>query len=137
MKRVIPYVASNYRRDKIWLRRTKPDKRRYQVILAIDDSKSMSDSQNNIFALQSASLIIKALSKLEIGDIGIISFGGSGYLSVVHPLGKPFSEADGSILVNRMKFDKDNKIEDKPMMELINAVLHILEKAEESFNPGI
>jgi midasin len=31
MKRIIPYIASGYRKDKIWLRRTKPSKRDYQV----------------------------------------------------------------------------------------------------------
>eukprot|EP00913_Durusdinium_trenchii_P025235 g23690.t1 len=33
MRRVIPFIASNYRRDKIWLRRTKPSKREYQAWL--------------------------------------------------------------------------------------------------------
>ena len=28
---VIAYIASNFRKDKIWMRRTRPDKRRYQV----------------------------------------------------------------------------------------------------------
>merc|ERR1740130_594237 len=41
MRKVILYVASKFRKDKIWLRRTKPSKRCYQVMLAIDDSKSM------------------------------------------------------------------------------------------------
>ena len=27
MRKVIPFIASNYRKDKIWLRRTKPSKR--------------------------------------------------------------------------------------------------------------
>lgn len=31
MRRVIPYIASGFRKDKIWLRRTKPAKRDYQV----------------------------------------------------------------------------------------------------------
>ncbi|CAM9174987.1 unnamed protein product, partial [Phaeothamnion confervicola] len=31
MRRVIPYIASGYRKDKIWLRRTKPAKRAYQA----------------------------------------------------------------------------------------------------------
>ena len=33
MRRVIPYIASGFRKDKIWLRRTKPAKRDYQVRL--------------------------------------------------------------------------------------------------------
>lgn len=32
MRRVIPYIASGFRKDKIWLRRTKPAKRDYQVM---------------------------------------------------------------------------------------------------------
>lgn len=40
---VIPYIASNFRRDKIWLRRTKPSKREFQLILAVDNSKSMAE----------------------------------------------------------------------------------------------
>lgn len=31
MKRVIAYIASHFRKDKIWLRRTQPDKRKYQA----------------------------------------------------------------------------------------------------------
>lgn len=30
-RQVIGYIASHFRKDKIWLRRTRPDKRRYQV----------------------------------------------------------------------------------------------------------
>lgn len=41
MKKVIRYIASSYRQDRIWMRRATPDKRQYQVLLAIDDTKSM------------------------------------------------------------------------------------------------
>eukprot|EP00959_Pyramimonas_sp_CCMP1952_P057876 1208078-Pyramimonas_sp.AAC.1 len=30
MKKIIPYIASDFRKDKIWLRRTKPSTRKYQ-----------------------------------------------------------------------------------------------------------
>src|SRR4051812_4794878 len=39
MKKVIPYIASDFKKDKIWLRRTQPSKRQYQIMLAIDDSE--------------------------------------------------------------------------------------------------
>lgn len=32
MRRVIAFVASHFRKDKIWMRRTRPDKRKYQVL---------------------------------------------------------------------------------------------------------
>lgn len=44
MRKVIPYIASQFRKDKIWLRRTKPSKRNYQICLAVDDSSSMVDN---------------------------------------------------------------------------------------------
>ncbi len=31
MKKIIPYIASQFKKDKIWLRRAKPAKREYQV----------------------------------------------------------------------------------------------------------
>jgi len=44
MKNVIPYITSHYQKDKIWLRRTRPDKRDYRVVIAMDDSRSLSES---------------------------------------------------------------------------------------------
>ena len=46
MRKIIPYIASQFRKDKIWLRRTKPSKRLYQVLLAVDDSSSMADNHS-------------------------------------------------------------------------------------------
>lgn len=45
MRRVIPYIASYFQNDQIWLRRTKPSKREYQVLIAVDDSASMSENE--------------------------------------------------------------------------------------------
>ncbi|WUR04219.1 midasin MDN1 [Vairimorpha necatrix] len=41
MKKLIPYIASDYRKDKIWMKRKKNDKKEYCVRLFIDNSKSM------------------------------------------------------------------------------------------------
>ena len=35
MRKIIPYIASGFRKDRIWLRRTKPSAREYQVILLL------------------------------------------------------------------------------------------------------
>lgn len=48
MRRVIPYIASQFKKDKIWLRRTRPSKRQYQIIMAVDNSSSMMDSNAKI-----------------------------------------------------------------------------------------
>ena len=44
MRKIIPYIASQFQKDKIWLRRTKKSKRNYQIALAVDDSSSMMDN---------------------------------------------------------------------------------------------
>jgi midasin len=41
LKKIIPFIASNYRKDRIWLRRTEPSERNYYIMLALDDTKSM------------------------------------------------------------------------------------------------
>lgn len=51
MRRVIPYIASQFKKDKIWLRRTRPSKRQYQIIMAVDNSYSMVDSKAKIVSL--------------------------------------------------------------------------------------
>merc|ERR1712083_205969 len=45
MRKIIPYIASQFKKDKIWLRRVKPNKREFQILVALDDSSSMSDNQ--------------------------------------------------------------------------------------------
>lgn len=44
IRRLISYVASDYRKDRIWMRRTKKVKRNYQICIAVDDSASVKDN---------------------------------------------------------------------------------------------
>lgn len=71
MRKVISFVASNYRKDKIWLRRSDPSQRDYQILLAIDDTSSMSEQNVGPLALQALTTLALALTKLEVGQIGI------------------------------------------------------------------
>ena len=45
MKRIIPFIASNYRKNKIWLRKSCPEDKNYRIIIALDDSVSMKEQQ--------------------------------------------------------------------------------------------
>lgn len=92
MKRIIPYIASEFRKDKIWLRRTKPSKRQYQIMIAVDDSKSMSESKSTELAFHSIALVCKALTQLESGDLSIVRFGED--VKVVHPFDRPFNNQE-------------------------------------------
>ncbi|CAK9104053.1 unnamed protein product [Durusdinium trenchii] len=86
MRRVIPFIASNYRRDKIWLRRTKPSKREYQIVVAIDNSRSMKECSVGPIALQTLCVLCQALAQLEVGEYAVLAFG-SASPRVLLPLG--------------------------------------------------
>lgn len=86
MRKVIPFIASNYRRDKIWLRRTKPTKREYQLIVAIDNSQSMKECGVAPMALQTLCVVCQALARLEVGEYAVMAFG-SELPRVLLPLG--------------------------------------------------
>ncbi|KAJ9609057.1 AAA ATPase midasin [Cladophialophora chaetospira] len=94
IKRIIPYIASNYKRDKIWMRRSVPSKRNYQIMIAVDDSKSMSESGADVLAFETLALLTKALAMLEVGEICVVGFGDSPKITVAHPFGTPFSPAE-------------------------------------------
>jgi hypothetical protein len=89
MRKVITYIASQYRKDKIWMRRTKPAKRQYQVLLAIDDSLSMRDNRAGALALEAMAVISQALTQLEAGELAVASFGEQ--TELLHPFGAPFA----------------------------------------------
>lgn len=129
MKKVIGYIASHFRKDKIWMRRTRPDKRQYQVLVAVDDSRSMAETGCGSFALEALTLICKAMSRLEVGELGVVSFGGAGGAEPLHPLERPFTDADGVRIMSRMRFDQDNTISDRPMVDVITSVDHLLDSA--------
>jgi midasin len=93
MRKVIPYIASQFRKDRIWLRRTKPAQRNYQIVLAVDDSSSMADNRSKELAFESVALISKALCLLEAGQLGVVSFGEQ--VQLLHPLHEAFNDTSG------------------------------------------
>lgn len=94
MKRIIPYIASQFKKDKIWLRRTKPSKRQYQIMVALDDSKSMSESKCVKLAFDSLCLVSKTLTQLESGGLSIVKFGET--IKEVHSFDQQFSNDAGA-----------------------------------------
>lgn len=92
IRKVIEFVASDFRKDRIWLRRVRPDKRSYDVLLAIDDSESMSESRAGPMALESLALVTSALGKLEIGRLAVASFGAAALM--VKDFDEPISISD-------------------------------------------
>jgi len=105
MKKIIPYIASQFKKDKIWLRRTKPSKRQYQVMIAVDDSRSMSDSKSVQMAYETVAMISTALSQLEVGDISVVSFGKD--VSLLHRFGDSFNSEAGASILSRFTFNQE------------------------------
>ena len=104
MKRVIGYIASGFRKDKIWLRRTKPAKRNYRVLLAVDNSESMKKSGAGDMALAAMATMANGMSQLEIGELGIASFGED--MRLLHPFHLPFTSQSGADIVHNFPFDE-------------------------------
>ncbi|XP_032235337.2 midasin-like isoform X2 [Nematostella vectensis] len=104
MRKVIPYIASQFRKDKIWLRRTKPSKRQYQIMVAVDDSSSMADNHSKQLAFESLAVISKALTRLEAGELGVCSFGES--VKLLHPPHEPFTDQSGAKILQQFTFDQ-------------------------------
>lgn len=105
MKKIIPYIASEFTKDKIWLRRTRPSHREYQIVVAIDDSRSMADSHSIHLAYQSLALITRALTRLEAGDVAVARFGEA--VDFVHPFNSgPVSDERGAELLGRFTFSQ-------------------------------
>lgn len=105
MKRIIPYIASEFRKDKIWLRRTKPAKREYQVLLALDDSKSMAEPAVVDLAFQAIAVVGKALNTVEAGQMGIARFGSN--TDFIHPLSEPFNADAGNRVLQKFTFSQN------------------------------
>ena len=104
MKRIIPYIASQYKRDKIWMRRSIPSKRNYQIMLAVDDSKSMGESGSGQLAFETLALVANSLTMLEAGEISIIGFGNE--VNVAHDFGRPFTTEAGAQILQHFTFQQ-------------------------------
>ncbi|KAH6470467.1 midasin [Parastagonospora nodorum] len=103
LKRIIPYIASGYKRDKIWLRRSQPSKRSYQVMIALDDSKSMAESGASSLALKTLTLVTRSLAMLEVGEVSVVGFGSN--VNVAHDFDKPFTSEAGVRVFEQFGFD--------------------------------
>ncbi|KAK8040874.1 hypothetical protein PG994_013881 [Apiospora phragmitis] len=107
IKRIIPYIASSYKRDKIWMRRAIPTKRSYQILLCVDDSKSMGESASGQLALESFVMVSRALTLLEVGQVGVLGFGGHTFMA--HDFTEPFASHDaGAKVLQRFRFQQDH-----------------------------
>ncbi|GKT43851.1 midasin [Colletotrichum spaethianum] len=106
IKKIIPYIASSYKRDKIWMRRAIPTKRSYQILLCVDDSRSMGESSSGTLALESLVMVSRALTMLEVGQVGVLGFGADTFMA--HDFTEPFASHDaGAKVLQHFNFQQD------------------------------
>jgi midasin len=126
MKKIIPFIASEYTKDKIWLRRTRPSQREYQVLIALDDSRSMAESHSIHLSYQTLALVAKALNRLEVGDIAIVKFGEA--MDVLHGFDDgPFTDQAGVKVMDAFRFNQKAT----NVLSLVSSSLKVLEAARD------
>ena len=131
MKKIIPYIASEFTKDKIWLRRTRPSQREYQVLIALDDSKSMAESHSEHLAFQTLALVTKALTRLEAGDVAVASFGEN--VQMLHSFdAHTFNDSDGIRIVRNFNFNQTST----DVLLLMETSLRVLAEAREKRATG-
>ncbi|KAG6871025.1 hypothetical protein C0995_008959 [Termitomyces sp. Mi166 len=109
-----------------WLRRTRPSQREYQVLISIDDSRSMAESHSVHLTYQTLALISKALNRLEAGDIAIAKFGET--VDILHGFDEgPFTDQSGIKVMSAFRFDQKAT----NVLSLVETSLKVLENARE------
>ena len=104
MRRVVTYVASQFRKDKIWLRRTQPNKRTYQVLLCLDDSQSVLLGNAAPLMREATATLCLALQRLQIGQLGLLKFGQD--VDLLHPFATPFTDEAASVIMPQLTFEQ-------------------------------
>jgi midasin len=107
MKKVISFIASHYRNDKIWLRRTMPSKRDYKILIAIDDSLSMKEQRLGFFSLEAMVTLIEALNRLEVGKIAVARIGDR--MELLQSFEDSYSNERTAFIVSQYEFSHSAK----------------------------
>lgn len=127
MRKVISFIASNYRKDKIWLRRAEPTQKDYQIHLAIDDSLSMKEKNVGFFALEALTTLMIALDKIEVGEICVSAIRNG--MHVVHPFEKQLMLSAGPELVSHFDFSySDHQSADWGLAKFMRESLDLFSK---------
>lgn len=92
-------------------------------MVAIDSSKSMQVNGAGQLATEALVTISRALCRLEVGQISIVSFGKS--INMLHPFEMPFSDATGAQWISKFRFED----EETDVLNLMRTTVPMLEDA--------
>jgi midasin len=105
MRRLVAYIASDYRKNRIWMRRTKKAQRNYRIAVAVDDSASMKENLMTEVTCEAVCLIEKALRQLEVGELSICKFGKT--VKILSEFSTQSNADLGPILLDELQFEQD------------------------------
>ena len=91
----------------------------------------MAENHCGALALEALTCIARALTRLEVGELGVVAFGG-GAVRTLHPLGAPLSDAAGPGLVSAFSFAGEHTVADSPFGELLDSLEAQLGAARDS-----
>ncbi|KAL8453352.1 hypothetical protein Emag_001907 [Eimeria magna] len=132
LRRVLAFVASSQRDDRLWLRRRRPQGLQYRVLVGIDCSRSMQQLNAAASALEAVVLLAQTFNHLQIGTVSVCTFGGPKPEVCVHPTPQ-LSAADGQLLVQRCSFrEESHKSHEVAISDLLQLAIHELEKDSSS-----
>ncbi|CAH8573304.1 unnamed protein product [Heterobilharzia americana] len=120
MRKIIPYLASQFRKDKIWLRRSQPSQREYRILIAVDDSSSMSENLCKQMTFESLATVVTALNLLEVGRIGVCSFGEA--VRVLHNPKDPWATDVGPRVLSQFTFEQPKT----SLVQLLHCTIHLM-----------
>ena len=86
------------------MRRTKPSSREYQIVMAIDDSLSMSCNKAGQHALSSLAVVSKALAIVEAGQVAVARFGSD--VEFIQSFDDPLTLDSASHTLGKFKFNQ-------------------------------
>ncbi|PNX86091.1 midasin, partial [Trifolium pratense] len=109
--------------------RTRPNKRDYQVVIAVDDSRSMSESCCGDVAIEALVTVCRAVSQLEMGSLAVASFGTKGNINLLHDFDRPFTGEAGVKMISNLTFQQENTIADEPVVDLLKFLTNKLDAA--------
>lgn len=74
------------------------------------------------YALQALTLLTTALSRLEVGTLGVVAFGGTDGTRILHNLGVPWSDASAAAALAALRFQSDNTLRETPLLDMLRTV---------------
>ena len=85
------------------------------------------ENSSGRLALESLCILSRALNKLEVGSMGVLSFGHA--INLLHSLQQPFNDQNGSFVCSQFTFNqKETKYQD-----LIATVINVLSNSDSTW----